>query len=66
MVVFYDNNLYYGAKCEPLEDNLMICKTPSLNNITLDKRQSLTSAQPLRIDYSFDLDGTMTGFVLNI
>lgn len=63
MIAFYNNNLYYGAKCESIDENLMICKTPAINNNLIEKQQELPlSLQLLHVDYGFDLDGTFTGF----
>uniref|UniRef100_A0A1I8BP85 Sema domain-containing protein n=1 Tax=Meloidogyne hapla TaxID=6305 RepID=A0A1I8BP85_MELHA len=38
----------------------LICRTPPLE-LSMDRRVQLSIGRPLRVDYGFDLDGTLTG-----
>uniref|UniRef100_A0A915EUN6 Sema domain-containing protein n=1 Tax=Ditylenchus dipsaci TaxID=166011 RepID=A0A915EUN6_9BILA len=61
MVVSHEGGLYYGAKCEVLDEHLMVCRTPPLEDISMERRKTFTAERPLRVDYGFDLDGSLTG-----
>ncbi|KAI1715743.1 plexin cytoplasmic rasGAP domain-containing protein [Ditylenchus destructor] len=61
MVVNHEGDLYYGAKCEIIDEHMMVCRTPALEGVSPDRRRTFTAERPLRVDYGFDLDGTLTG-----
>lgn len=60
MVVNHEGMLYYGNPCEIIDEHLMVCRTPGLEDISMDRRQTFTVERPLKADYDFDLDGIMT------
>lgn len=60
MLITFEGQTFYGSRCELVDEHLMICRTPSLE-LTQDRRNMLTMERPLRLDYGFDLDGTLTG-----
>lgn len=33
MVVSYEDGVYYGPKCEIIDEHLMVCKTPGLEDL---------------------------------
>lgn len=61
MVVTHEDKVYYGQKCEVLDEHLMVCRTPGLDDLPSHRRASLTVERPLLTDYGFDLDDTLTG-----
>jgi hypothetical protein len=61
MVVTYEDTTYYGPKCELLDEHLMVCRTPGLEDLPAHRRASLSVDRPVLADYGFDLDGTLTG-----
>ncbi|KAI6236464.1 hypothetical protein M3Y95_00160400 [Aphelenchoides besseyi] len=61
MVVTYEDAVYTGPNCEVLDEHLMTCKTPGLEDLPLHRRAALTVDRPLLADFGFDLDGQLTG-----
>lgn len=33
MVVTYEDGVYYGQKCEVIDEHLMVCRTPELEDL---------------------------------
>lgn len=64
MVVTYEDAVYYGPRCELLDEHLMVCRTPALD-VPISRRKGITVERPLQVDYGFDLDGTLTGYALD-
>ncbi|KAI6217562.1 Sema domain-containing protein [Aphelenchoides fujianensis] len=61
MLVTYEDAVYVGPVCEVLDEHLMTCKTPGLEDLPLHRRAALTVDRPLLADFGFDLDGSLTG-----
>lgn len=61
MIVSHEGSIYYGNPCEIIDEHLMVCRTPGLEDISMERRQYFTVERPLKVDYGFDLDGTLTG-----
>ncbi|KAF7629263.1 Sema domain-containing protein [Meloidogyne graminicola] len=60
MLITFEGQNFWGGKCEVIDEHLMICRTPPLE-LSLDRRIHLNTQRPLRLDYGFDLDGSLTG-----
>lgn len=64
MLVSHEDRVYVGDKCEVLDEHLMVCRTPALDDLPAYRRAGLSVDRPLLADYGFDLDGQLTGWVL--
>uniref|UniRef100_A0A914ID92 Sema domain-containing protein n=1 Tax=Globodera rostochiensis TaxID=31243 RepID=A0A914ID92_GLORO len=60
MLVVHEGQTFWGARCEGVDEHLMVCRTPPLEMST-ERKSQLSVERPLRLDYGFDLDGTLTG-----
>ncbi|KAL3114962.1 hypothetical protein niasHT_011398 [Heterodera trifolii] len=60
MSVVHEGQTFWGARCEGVDEHLMVCRTPPLEMPT-ERRAQLSVERPLRLDFGFDLDGTLTG-----
>jgi hypothetical protein len=58
MVVTYEDQVYTGGNCDVISEHLMICPTPSFEDLY---RVSPSIEKPLKLDYGFDFDDTLTG-----
>ncbi|CAD5219510.1 unnamed protein product [Bursaphelenchus okinawaensis] len=61
MIVTHEDKVYVGQKCEVIDEHLMVCRAPGLDDLPMHRRASLSVDRPLLADYGFDLDGQLTG-----
>jgi hypothetical protein len=52
MVVTYEDSVYYGPKCEVIDDHLMVCRSPGLEELPAHR---VSFYSPLHFNLNFSV-----------